>query len=111
MNEQRARRHELESQYRDANDEEAALLHQHKQAHATAMLQSEQKTEGLRQAEAVLAVGTIALKLRLAIGLRRSAKEALNGCHDDADTLQAAFHAYNRELKMDMDLATHGESR
>ena len=105
LNEARRKRADLEKEFREQADEEAALEHAWKQAHAKAMLVSEQKTEGLRQAEAEIATGDLALKRRLATALRRSAKAALDGCHDDAETLQAAFHAYNREIKAELELA------
>lgn len=99
LNEARSRRFKAEEEFKRAADEEAIAEHEYRKAHAIAMLASEQRTEGLRQAEAELATEQLALKRRLAIGLRRSASEALKGCHDDFETLQAAFHAYNRELK------------
>ena len=105
LNEQRRRRTECEQEYRQRADDEATTEHEYKQAHAKAMLISEQKTEGLRQAEAEVATSQLALKRRLAIALRRSAKEALNGCSDDADTLQAAFHCLNRQMKVELELA------
>jgi hypothetical protein len=108
MGEVRAKRDGAEREYREACDEEAMMEHKYRQAHAKAMLLSEQKTEGLRQAEAEVATEQLALQRRLAIGLRRSASEALKGCHDDSETLQAAFHALNRQMKVEMDLATHG---
>lgn len=100
MGDVRKKRDGLESQFKSATDDEAMSEHRYRQAHAMSMLQSEQKTEGMRQAEAEIATEQLALQRRLSIGLRRSAAEALKGCHDDSETLQAAFHAYNREMKM-----------
>jgi len=108
LNTQRSRRNELEQELVERHNAEADAEHAYKQAFATAMLESEQKTDKLRQAESELATGQLALQWRIAIGLRRSASEALKGCHSDADTLQAAFHAYNRELKTELDVASHG---
>ncbi len=105
LNEARRRRNAAELEFQRQADNEATAEHEYRQAHAEAMLQSEQKTEGLRQAEAEIATSKLALRKRLSIGLRRSAKEALKGCHDDADTLQAAFHCYNREMKVERELA------
>jgi len=105
LNQARQKRGAAEKEYRERCDDDAIADHEYRQAHAVAMLQSEQKTEGLRQAEAELATAALALKRRLAIGLRRSSAEALKGCHDDAETLQAAFHAYNRELKAELSMA------
>ena len=91
--------------YREALDEETGALGAYEQAHAQAMLCSEQKTEGLRQAEATIATMDYALQKRLAISLRRSARAALSGHHHDSKVLEAAFHAYNAEMKVELSLA------
>ena len=105
LNEQRSKRNAAESEFRARCDDEATAVHEYRQAHAIAMLKSEQSSEGLRKAESEIATASLVLRRRLAIGLRRSAKEALTGCSDEAETLKAAFNAYNREIKAELELA------
>ena len=94
-----------ECEYKLALDEEVAALDAYDKAHAESMLVSEQRTEGLRQAETTLAVEMQLHRKRLAIGLRRSASEAGKNLRQQLKTLEAAFHAYNAEMKTELSLA------
>jgi len=105
LNKVRAQMRESEEDYNHAIDAETEALGAYDKAHAISMLQSEKPTEGLRQAEAVLATEQQALQKRLTIGLRRSASEAGKNARQEAKVLEAAFHAYNREIKSELELA------
>ena len=105
LNEARSRRVDSEQTYREALDEEVGAKRAFDLAYSKSLLASEQSTDKLRVAEAVVLTDEQSLRHRLAVALRRSARVALDGSHDDAETLQAAFHAYNRELKCELELA------
>ena len=53
-----------------------------------------------RTARAKLAVMDLFADLQAARALRRSAEHALRAREHDLETIAAAFHAYNRELKV-----------
>lgn len=101
----RQRMREAEADYKHAVDAETDALGAYEKAHAISMTTSEKTTEGLRQAEAVLATEAQALQKRLTIGLRRSASEAGKNARQEAKVLEAAFNAFNRELKVELELA------
>jgi len=105
LNTVRKRMREAEADYQHAVDAEADAVGAFEKAHAIAMLQSEKPTEGLRQAEATLATSEQALQKRLTTGLRRAASETGKNARQEAEVLEAAFHAYNREIKAELELA------
>lgn len=105
-----ARSREVDEEAKRASLAEGAAFCDYKLAHASAYLAAEGSTA---TRTAVADVNTIALLrgLEMAKALRRSAMEAASTLHHQMDAHAAQNHAYNRELKTELELAGPGRGR
>ena len=105
-----ARSREVDEEVKRASIAEAAALCDYKLAHSVAYLAAEGSAA---TRTAVADRDTIALLrgLEIARALRRSAMEASSTLHHAMDAHAAQNHAYNRELKTELELAGAGGGR
>ena len=89
---------------REANDNEAEASDLFRRAFAKAYVTAAGPTEMRRQL-AILETADLHARLDVATGLRRSASEAADLRAKELEALTGAYNAYNRELKVEQQLA------
>lgn len=101
LSEERQRRdNELDT----ATAAEAHWTTEFEYAHANAYLKATGPVKE-REARATLATMNQYRELQQAIALRRSASGAVRALEKDFDSITAAIHALNRQMKVELDLA------
>jgi hypothetical protein len=100
---------ETERFVREANDGEAEAASAYRLKFATAYVEATGPTEMRRQL-ATIAAAVEHARLDVATGLRRSASEAADMRAKELETVSAAFHAYNRELKVEQQIVGAGQA-
>lgn len=87
-----------------ATEAEAHWTTEYERAAATAYLKATGPVKE-REARATLATMTEYRELQQAIALRRSGGSAIRALEKDFDSVTAAIHAFNRQLRVELDLA------